>query len=104
MSNSVKNPSAKDKSSVTNGNLNLSSIGRSSNIKSNMVDSAVLSGGKESVGSPKNGVQANMGNSVMSAASRGSGMSSGKFCLAADNIFAMNDKCQRLENDKERLA
>jgi len=62
-----------------------------------------LSAGKDTIGSPKHGIQGAMMNSAVSAASRGSGMSSGKFCLAADNIFSMNDKCQKLEYDKERL-
>jgi len=31
-------------------------------------------------------------------------MSSGNFCLAADNIFSMNEKCRRLEQDKARLT
>ena len=41
---------------------------------------------------------------MASALSRGSGMSSGNFCLAADNIFSMNEKCRRLEQDKARLT
>jgi hypothetical protein len=46
-----------------------------------------------------------------SAISRGSGMSSGNFCLAAENIFSMNEKVsvfqklnKKLECDKERLS
>ena len=45
-----------------------------------------------------------MMNSAVSAASRGSGMSSGKFCLAADNIFSMNEKCQQLEFSMSRMG
>jgi len=45
-----------------------------------------------------------MMSSALSRGSRDSGMSSGRFCLAADNIFSMNEKCKRLEQDKERLS
>jgi hypothetical protein len=48
---------------------------------------------------------------MVSALSRGSGMSSGNFCLAADNIFSMNEKVstvekqnKKLQLDKERLT
>ena len=54
---------------------------------------------------------------MLSALSRGSGMTSGNFCLAADNLQAANEeiiiknedlasaneKCKRLEQDKQRL-
>jgi len=30
-------------------------------------------------------------------------MSSGNFCLVADNLQSMNEKCKRLEQDKQRL-
>lgn len=53
----------------------------------------------------------NMETSMASALSRGSGMSSGNFCLAADNIFSMNEKVStieklntKLESDKQRLS
>jgi hypothetical protein len=34
---------------------------------------------------------------MISALSRGSGMSSGNFCLAADNMFSMNEKIKTIE-------
>lgn len=42
--------------------------------------------------------------SLVSAISRGSGMSSGNYCLAADNFIGLNEKCRRLEQDKVRLT
>lgn len=42
-------------------------------------------------------VAKNMELSMASALSRGSGMSSGNFCLAAENIFSMNEKVSTIE-------
>ena len=40
---------------------------------------------------------------MASALSRGSGMSSGNFCLAAENIFSMNEKVSTIEKEKMKL-
>jgi hypothetical protein len=44
-----------------------------------------------------------METSMASALSRGSGMSSGNFCLAADNIFSMSEKVATIEKQNLQL-
>ena len=40
---------------------------------------------------------------MASALSRGSGMSSGNYCLAADNIFSMNEKVKTMDEKVQTM-